>query len=29
VGSSPLITTVEKSVSLQLHQYASQADLAR
>jgi hypothetical protein len=27
VGSSPLTTTVEKSVSLQVHQYASQADL--
>ena len=27
VGSSPLTTTVEKSVSLQIHQYASQADL--
>jgi hypothetical protein len=27
VGSSPLTTTVEKSVSLQVHQYASQSDL--
>ena len=27
VGSSPLTTTVEKSVSLQVHQYASEADL--
>ena len=27
VGSSPLTTTVEKSVSLQVHQYATQADL--
>jgi hypothetical protein len=27
VGSSPLTTTVGKSVSLQVHQYASQADL--
>ena len=27
MGSSPLTTTVEKSISLQVHQYASQADL--
>ena len=27
VGSSPLTTTVQKSISLQVHQYASEADL--
>ena len=27
VGSSPLTTTVQKSISLQLHQYASESDL--
>ena len=27
VGSSPLTTTVGKSISLQVHQYASEADL--
>jgi hypothetical protein len=29
VGSSPLTTTVEKSVSLQIHHYASKSDLER
>ena len=29
VGSSPLTTTVQKSASLQVHQYASESDLVQ